>query len=834
MHRISSILRITVGLTCLSVAVLLCAQTIGLIPDHRVGIVQGRAALCESLAIHCSRLAAENRVGAMKAGLEANLQRNPDMVCVAVRRAGGTPLVELHDPDHTFTASDREVKNSLMTVPILSNGQPWGTVEVGFRPLQRPGFLGFVTRPLTLLCLFFTVTTAALFFLYLRKLLQDLDPSKVVPDRVRTTLNTLAEGLLVLDEEERIVLANQSFAKIVGQSPDQLLGHQASNLPWLTNGNENNGNSENNGTHGSNGTAKACPWLQTIREGKIQSGQMLGLQVDNDQRKTFVVNSSPILGEDGKARGALASFDDVTAIERNRVELQNMLDMLKTSRDEIRRKNHELQVLATRDPLTGCWNRRAFFEQFETQWGAAQRHGHPISCILLDIDHFKSVNDVHGHSVGDQVLEKLAALLNTLARNEDVVCRYGGEEFCILLPHTDIDEACLAAERYRAAVEALEFPNLSVTSSFGVSALQLGPADPQEMIDQADKCLYVAKRGGRNQVSRWDEYPDDLESEETEASAVSPEIAPSSRTAIPFPAVTALVSALSYRDTRTAEHSRRVADRCVALASRMMSASEAYVVEIGGLLHDIGKIGVPDAILLKPGPLTDEEWELMGLHDNVGVGIIQSSFDCPELTEIVQTHHAWYSGNPREPDLPTGKDIPLGARILSLADAYDAIVSDRVYRAGRSQEEAFAELRRCATVQFDPDLVEPFIECVLACDANRQQGSPVVSKQTALNIGLQMESLAYAVDSQETAGLAIQAAILKETAVSNGVSEIADLAGQLEARAAADAEQLELLQLTNELLTLCRSTQTAYLANELPTEDRFDTIPSEAEELLAV
>jgi hypothetical protein len=246
----------------------------------------------------------------------------------------------------------------------------------------------------------------------------------------------------------------------------------------------------------------------------------------------------------------------------------------------------------------------------------------------------------------------------------------------------------------------------------------------------------------------------------------------------------------------------------------MVSASEAYVIEIGGLLHDIGKIGVPDAILLKPGPLTDEEWKLMGLHDRIGVGIIQSSFACPELTAIVETHHSWFGGHPRDPDLPTGNEIPIGARILSLADAYDAMVSDRVYRKGRSQQKAFEELRRCAGVQFDPDLVEPFIESVLSRDGNRGAPTPRVSKQAALNIGLQIESLAYSVDQEDDSGLADFAAALRETAMENGVSGIAELAEELEAAANGDAERIELVQLTNELLELCRATQTAYLSAE--------------------
>src|SRR5690606_18751322 len=124
------------------------------------------------------------------------------------------------------------------------------------------------------------------------------------------------------------------------------------------------------------------------------------------------------------------------------------------------------------------------------------------------------------------------------------------------------------------------------------------------------------------------------------------------------------------------------------------------------LLHDIGKIGIPDSILLKAGSLTDDEWKIMRLHDRMGVDMIRSSFDCDELAQFVEMHHAWYGGSPENPSAPRGEQIPLEARILAIADAYDAMVSDRVYRPGMSRDEAFAELRRCAGRQFDPNLVE--------------------------------------------------------------------------------------------------------------------------------
>ncbi len=240
-----------------------------------------------------------------------------------------------------------------------------------------------------------------------------------------------------------------------------------------------------------------------------------------------------------------------------------------------------------------------------------------------------------------------------------------------------------------------------------------------------------------------------------------------------------------------------------------MSVRELYVLETAALLHDIGKIGVPDSILLKPGPLDDEEWQLMGLHDRMGVEIIKTTFVSSALLEIIKTHHAWYGGHPRHSHLPRGENIPMAARILAISDAYDAMVSDRVYRSGRSREEAFQELRRCAGQQFDPQLVERFIETVLG---DRDGNHPTsVSKQTALRIGLQIERLTDALDAHDLNGVVDQAALVRATAVESKLPEIANAASKLEAVAADGTEITDLADVIANLLDLCRTTQKAYL-----------------------
>ena len=307
---------------------------------------------------------------------------------------------------------------------------------------------------------------------------------------MRATIDTLAEGVVILDKDQKIAMANEAFARITGKTAAELQGRSVSEFSWQQSQKDQ--------------SMDSFPWAQAV-EGVSQTGVLLGLRTDATPRtRTFSVNSAPIFGDDGISRGVMATFDDLTAIERKNSHLKKLLQKLIKSRGDIRRQNHELKMLATRDTLTMCLNRRSFFSHFESHFSGATRYGHPLSCVMVDVDHFKSVNDTYGHSVGDQVLQHVAEVLKSLVRKSDLVCRYGGEEFCILLPHVDLDEAWQAADRFREGIQSKACAGITVTASLGVSAANLGAREPRELLDQADKSLYAAKRGGRNRVMGWD------------------------------------------------------------------------------------------------------------------------------------------------------------------------------------------------------------------------------------------------------------------------------------------------------------------------------------------
>jgi len=503
MRIISATARIAFGLVCLSFSVWMAAFTLGMFPDRQAAVVEGRAALSENVAMYCTLLASRNDRRTIAFSLDGLVQRNDDVLSAAIRQPNGMLLhvVGPHD-DHWDLPPGAHSTITQMRVPILAGDTEWGAVELRFRAQTASGL--FSSHPLFRLLVFILAATALMFFIYLQKMLRHLDPSRVIPQRVRRTLDTLAEGLLVLDKDQRILLANRAFADNLGTTSDELTGTKASDLPFEMKGPRLN----------------RLPWERANEEGEAQLGELITLRDKQNKTHVMRVNAAPVFGDDGKQRGVLASFDDVTQVEQSRVELRQMLGSISASRDEIRRQNLELEQLASQDPLTSCLNRRAFFNEMEKHWATANKDDLPLACVMIDLDNFKLINDTHGHATGDMVLKTAAALIRGGQRGGDLVCRYGGEEFCVALPKCDLDAACNVAEKIRAKLEATDIDGIVVTASIGVSARCLGSDSPEGMIDQADKCLYVAKRGGRNQVVRYDEAREAIA--ESEAAAPTP------------------------------------------------------------------------------------------------------------------------------------------------------------------------------------------------------------------------------------------------------------------------------------------------------------------------
>ncbi len=358
------------------------------------------------------------------------------LLSVGVRSDSGALRVATGHHAEIWDARESDSGNvDAVKVPITLNRRPWGHVELCFHKSAPSMLASLMKHPLIRLLAFFTLAGIPVYTIFVSRVIQLFHSTQVVPDRVRQALDTLAEGLLVLDENERIVLANQSFAKTLDVATNELVDQPASSLSWVA----------------FDECSDAYPWSLAIHEAAPQTERMLRLEMHSGESRIFSVNAAPLGGE-GSPRGALATFRDVTHIERHRAELENMLSMLRSSRDEIERKNSELEILATQDALTGCLNRREFFKRFERLWNQAQTDQLPLSCIMIDNDHFKSVNDNYGHHIGDEVLRRVARVIRKRHQDHGVVCRYGGEEFCVVLPGFTLEAAEKEAELTRIAI----------------------------------------------------------------------------------------------------------------------------------------------------------------------------------------------------------------------------------------------------------------------------------------------------------------------------------------------------------------------------------------------
>jgi len=374
--------------------------------------------------------------------------------------------------------------------------------------------------------------------------------------------------------------------------------------------------------------------------------------------------------------------------------------LLRVVREAVVGLIERLAGAARTDPLTGLENRRALGERMSTELERALRHGRPLSVVVGDLDHFKRVNDTLGHAAGDDALERVGQALSQGKRRIDSVARTGGEEFTILLPDSDQDQAYLVAERLRGLVERrFAGERISVTFSFGVASVPAHGRTADGLLEAADQALYAAKAMGRNRSVIF--------SREL-ASAFAPGLTPSVEGELQLATLLSLAEALDRRDTGTARHARTVGRYC-ALAATELGLPAAHVerVEIAGVLHDIGKIGIPDAILRKDGPLSRGEYLEIRTHPEIGAQILCGK-GLEDIRAWVLSHHERPDGKGYPAGLREG-EIPLEAKILAVADAYEAMTADRPYRSALGDPFARTELLRCAGSQFDDRVVSALL-----------------------------------------------------------------------------------------------------------------------------
>ena len=354
---------------------------------------------------------------------------------------------------------------------------------------------------------------------------------------------------------------------------------------------------------------------------------------------------------------------------------------------------------ADRDSVTSLLNHRAAHQRLDLALEEARRREQPLAVLMIDLNNFKLFNDTYGHPVGDQVLRQVAATLRQECGAEDVLGRYGGDEFLVALPAKDATAAHALAQRLRARTSAEGFRNagddrtVPITLSFGIASFPKDSVHRHELLTLADINLYTAKRSEEGIVGTT----------ETQRSHRA------LRGEGSFSVLDAMITSVDNKDSYTRRHSEDVTEYALWLAEEMgLSEATLRTVRVGGLLHDVGKIGVPDEILRKPGRLTPDEYEVMKRHAHLGALMVAGVPGMEFIVDAVRSHHERWDGQ-GYPDALAGEDIPLLGRILAVADAFSAMTTDRPYRRGIDREAALDEIQRHVGTQFDPALAHAFL-----------------------------------------------------------------------------------------------------------------------------
>jgi diguanylate cyclase (GGDEF)-like protein/PAS domain S-box-containing protein len=423
-------MRIAIALALLTACILLTADMLGFTPDEDKLALESRKQISESLAIQFSVMDPKRDIRKIEGLIRIVAKRNPAILSTAIRRSDGQVVFE--SPNHAL--------------------------ELRFEALNSDTFVGYTQKSIFKLLVFFILIGFFVYLAFMLRTLKQLDPSAVIPERVNAAFDTLSEGVMIVDEEEQILLTNKAFFV--------LLGTKASALKW------ERVSKQKSGTE--------LPWLEVLKTGNSVIGAQFNLVPDEGDTIRFAINASPILSPEGDPQGVLITLDDITELEEQNVQLQSMVLQMERNEAQLQEKNKELDYLATRDALTGCLNRRSFSDQFEALFGAACADGSELSCIMVDLDHFKSVNDNFGHGVGDEVIKMLAEVLKMNTRKEDLVGRYGGEEFCLVLPGAPLRNSawCCPGRRWRWRSNS---PSVSVYESRmnRASASKTGRASPR-------------------------------------------------------------------------------------------------------------------------------------------------------------------------------------------------------------------------------------------------------------------------------------------------------------------------------------------------------------------
>ncbi len=711
MPRLKPATRIALTLGFVSASIIWIAHGLNLIPSPRDQVHGRRIAIVKTLVGSLSGIASgSSSDGAtLQRTLELATRLNEDVLSAGVRNKSRY-LAKSGNHKANWKLANSGHQPNQAELEVFANKRLWGTLEVRFSEIDSGGIFGFMF-PLSIIA-FVSLLTTAFSWWVLSRSFRYLNPSKVVPKRVRSAFDTLTEGLVLIDNDHEIAHANKAFGEIlnVETDADSLVGTSLNGLGWKVQADD--------------AASFALPWLECIDKESSVTGKILEIG-EGEKRRKFFVNSAPIFGNETDCRGAMISFDDVTEMERKKLELAALVKTLRSSRDEVELQNQKLTFLASYDPLTECMNRRAFWIEFQQVWSDAEPD--ELSLVMIDVDHFKSFNDTYGHSFGDLVLKSLGETLRNVVNDRCVVSRFGGEEFVVAFAHMKLEKALELTNRIHQAIGDMDVEGKTVTASIGFTSREYKAMDGQHMLDQADISLYAAKRSGRNCVVRFDECDGDqvLATGETPVDG-GREVVDADFYA---DAVEGFLKALEFRGQALSDHSRRVARLCTNVAKTFLKQRDLERLEIAAKLHEIGKLGVPDSVLNKSIQLSTDDFQSVDQQNRIGIQLVKSIFKDDVVPRIIETNQNVGSHvDTAEEDFSDDSDaasesLETSVAILAVCDEFDSLIHGSDFTVSLSVEEAIARIRDNVAARFRSDIVDKLAEHVSKFGAEIQLSS---------------------------------------------------------------------------------------------------------------
>lgn len=388
--------------------------------------------------------------------------------------------------------------------------------------------------------------------------------------------------------------------------------------------------------------------------------------------------------------------------------------------EELINSNKKLRQMALKDPQTGLYNHRYLMESLETEFARAKKYGYPLTAVMIDVDYFKSINDTYGHDFGDIVLKQLASYLKGMIHGYDIIVRFGGEEFVIISPGLDRNKAQAMGERIRDAIALYNFGNkehnVKLSLSIGVSSYpEDGIARSMDLINIAEKILDKTKEEGGDRVYTSIDIGGNkkkgAKKESMDVVFLKEKIGKLTKQGKQnlIESIAAFAKTIEMKDHYTGEHVEKTVHYATEIAKKLdLSDEEIENVKQAAMLHDLGKVGISDKILLKKTKLTKKEYEEIKRHPQIAADIIRSIQFMHDIVPLVLYHHEHWDGKGYPGGLK-GEEIPIGARIIAISDVYQALTSNRPYRKARSEKEAIDIIRQCSGTQFDPKIVNTFL-----------------------------------------------------------------------------------------------------------------------------